>query len=193
VARWRLRFLYLTIRLLADGPLVWMFYFLHFSESGSGGFAAAAGNALLFLPFAILHSVLAREGIKKPISRVVSDPWVRPLYVIVSGLTLALVLYLWRPLDGTLWSAEGGAAYWLLTALFALVYSASQIDYPEFLAIRGLYREAKGTPPKPPRFVVKGPYAYCRHPMYWSTSLRGSSSESSTPSTTGRPSSVSVP
>jgi protein-S-isoprenylcysteine O-methyltransferase Ste14 len=147
-----------------------MFYFLHFSRSGPGKARDALFNAGLFLAFAIGHSVLARVRARRVLSRLVGEPWVRPTYVAIAGCTLCAVLGLWRPLEGELWRAEDGG-YWTLSLLFGaalagLVYTASWIDYPDFLGMRGLYRAARGVPETPPRFVARGPYAHCRHPMY---------------------------
>ena len=167
---WRLHALHAAIRIAGDGPLLWMFYFLLFSKSGLGKAQDALFNAGLFLGFALAHSLLTRQAARRSMERLVGKAWLRPLYVVIAGFTLCVVLALWRPLEGELWRAEG-VAHWTLLVLFALalaslIYTASRIDYPDFLGIRGLYRTARGAPERPPRFVATGPYAHSRHPMY---------------------------
>jgi protein-S-isoprenylcysteine O-methyltransferase Ste14 len=147
-----------------------MLLFLHFPRAGPGGVRAAAFNAALFGAFGVIHSALARERPKKIIASLVGATHVRPVYVAIGGVTLSCLLYLWRPLAGTFWCGTG-LAYWVLSLLFlaavaGLFYTATCIDYLEFLGIRSLLRSARGQPPKPPVFSAKGPYAYCRHPMY---------------------------
>jgi protein-S-isoprenylcysteine O-methyltransferase Ste14 len=158
------------LRLVADAPLVWMLLFLHFPRPGTGGLAAGLFNGALFVSFAATHSLLARPGPKKALAGWVGAVYVRPLFVIASGVSLSAVLYLWRPLAGSLWRAAG-PLYWLLTVLFVgavggLVWAASFVDYPQFLGVRPLLRAARGRPPRPATFSARGPYAYCRHPMY---------------------------
>lgn len=170
---WKRARLYVLVGLLravADLPVVWMLLFLHFPRQGSGGISAAAFNAALFASFATIHSALARDRPKQAIASLLGAAYVRPLYVAIGGLTLSGVLYLWRPLTGAWWRGTG-AAYWALSLLFlvavaGLSYTASLIDYPQFLGIRSLLRAARGQPPKLPVFSAEGPYAYCRHPMY---------------------------
>jgi len=92
------------------------------------------------------------------------------MYVWVSGITLSLLLYLWRPLAGVVWKVEG-AGYWALTILYlmclgGMIYTTFFIDYADFLGLRVLLRRMKREPPKPPVFAARGPYAYCRHPLY---------------------------
>lgn len=157
-------------RLLSDIPLLGMFAFLHFQKEGSGGFNDVVWNAALFVAFGALHSLLARNFVKKLIARWTGDHFVRTFYVISSGVILVLLLYLWRPIAGVWWRAEG-VFYWTLTALYlgclgGMIYTTSFIDYLDFLGLRTLLRAIKNKPPKSPAFSAKGPYAHCRHPMY---------------------------
>jgi hypothetical protein len=50
-----------VVRFFAVVPLLWMLYFLHFSEAGVGGTPEAAYNAVLFLLWGALHSLTARD------------------------------------------------------------------------------------------------------------------------------------
>jgi methanethiol S-methyltransferase len=159
-----------VVRFFAAVPLLWMLYFLHFSEAGVGGTPEATYNAVLFLSWCALHSLTARDLGKAFLSRLVGSGGVRALYVVVSGATLAALLYCWRPIAGLLWTT-GGTLYWLLTlgyivTIIATFYTTRYIDMGEFLGIRTRLRALKNKPPKSPVFCVEGPYSYCRHPMY---------------------------
>jgi protein-S-isoprenylcysteine O-methyltransferase Ste14 len=147
-----------------------MFYFLHFPKEGSGGVSDTLFNAALFISFGVIHSLLARNFAKKFMTRLVGDNFVRIAYVFIAGITLYLVLYLWRPISGEVWRAEG-LLYWILSILYlgciaGMIYTTFFIDYLDFLGIRTLLRSMKNRPAKSPVFSAKGPYAYCRHPMY---------------------------
>jgi protein-S-isoprenylcysteine O-methyltransferase Ste14 len=166
-------FLYTLIvltRLLSDLPLVGMFLFLHIQKEGLGGYKDAIWNAISFIAFGALHSLLARNFAKQRISRLVGERYVRTFYVTINGIFLSLLIYLWRPITGVWWRAEG-SVYWALTLLYlgcivGMIYTASFIDYLDFLGIRTILRTIKNRPPKPSVFSARGPYAHCRHPMY---------------------------
>ena len=170
MTRKRYYFLVAATRLLADAPLLWMFYFLQFPRHGSGGAGDALWNGILFAAFAGLHSLFAREAPKRIVARLAGPAFVRIAYVMFSGVTLALLLHLWRPVSGELWHTSG-YAFWLLTAAYvasvlALIRIPSYFDYLDFLGLRQIARSLAGEPASPAALSVKGPYAYCRHPMY---------------------------
>jgi protein-S-isoprenylcysteine O-methyltransferase Ste14 len=160
----------IAARVLTDVPLLAMFVLLHRAWPGDGGGGNALWNASAFAAWAVLHSLLARDGARRVLSRWVGPDLVRLTYVIVAGVTLALLLLVWRPVSGALWRATGPAA-WVLGALYAaslagLVYIATRFDYAEFLGLRRLKGRFTGRPPRPPALSLEGAYAYCRHPMY---------------------------
>ena len=157
-------------RIVADLPLLWMFYFLYFEREGAGGVFDILSNAVVFVAFGTLHSLLARDFAKRYIAQIVGEHYVRAVYVWISAITLSAVLYLWRPISGTLWQTQGILA-WVLSLLYlgciaGMVWTTFYIDYPEFLGVRTLLHVIRNQPAQPPVFSVKGPYAYCRHPMY---------------------------
>jgi protein-S-isoprenylcysteine O-methyltransferase Ste14 len=49
---------------------------------------------------------------------------------------------------------------------FGALHTTFFIDYLDFLGIRALLRILKNRPVRSPVFSVRGPYAYCRHPLY---------------------------
>jgi len=154
-------------------PGVWLFFFLLFPQQGPGGTADAAFNALLVLAWGVIHSLMARRFWSGFIARRVGDDFVKLVYTIIAGATQCLMLYYWRPLDGTLWRVDG-ALYWALTSLFIgafglVFYGSVLLDYMEVLGIRGILRRLRREPPKPPELCLKGPYLYCRHPVYLAT------------------------
>jgi protein-S-isoprenylcysteine O-methyltransferase Ste14 len=96
--------------------------------------------------------------------------FVRIAYVIVAGVTLALLLVAWRPVSGELWHATGVPA-WVLSSLYVaslagLVFIALHFDYAQFLGLRQVKARVTGLPPRAPALSVDGPYGHCRHPMY---------------------------
>lgn len=89
------------------------------------------------------------------------------------GISQCFMLYYWQPLNGILWQTSG-YAYWILTALFLgclgiVFYASLLLDYMEVLGVRKILRRIKGVLAKPPEIALKGPYRYCRHPVYIAT------------------------
>jgi methanethiol S-methyltransferase len=160
----------IATRVVTDGPLLWMFLLIHFGMRGDGGGEEALWNAGAFAAWAGVHSLLARDAARRVLSRWVGPDLVRIVYVVVAGVTLALLLWVWRPVSGELWHATGAVA-WVLSALYVaslvgLVLITSHFDYAGFLGLRQVNSRVTGRPPRPPVLSVQGPYGHCRHPMY---------------------------
>ncbi len=156
-------------------PQAWLLFFLFFPETGPGGWRDAGVNALLMAGWGGLHSLLARDFAQKAMARLVGPDFVKILYVTVAGATQCLLIALWRPLDGVAWEARG-LAWVLLAGLFlacvgAVFVSSLLLDYMEALGARAVLRRMRGEPPREMRLSLRGPYAYCRHPVYLFTIL----------------------
>lgn len=153
------------------GPQVWLIIFLFFpGADDGGGELAAAFNAFLFLLWGVIHSLLARDFARDFIARLVGRDFVKLVFISVAGITQCLLLYLWQPLSGWHWRAEGGL-YWILTGLFlaalaAVFITSLLLDYMEALGIRAILRRMRHQAAPALTISLRGPYAYCRHPVY---------------------------
>jgi len=159
-----------AVRIFAVVPILWMFAFLHYQGPGRGDLSDAAFNGVMFVLWGTFHSATARSNAKRFVARFIGQDAVRSAYVVASGVTLAVVLWLWRPLSGMVWQTEG-ALFYTLTGLYVICiagmfYIARFFDRAEFFGIRIFLRRLKNRPPRPQAFSAEGPYAYCRHPMY---------------------------
>ena len=158
---------------LAD--IVWSIAFL--ADVGSLGtthgastptFWAVIINLSLLGVFAVHHSVMAREGAKRRITRVIPAAAERSTYVLVAAALLALVLWLWRPIGGTVWDVSAQPwqlLLWLGYGLGWLVAVAAtfMIDHADFVGLR----QAASRPGhyRPPVFREQWLYAWVRHPL----------------------------
>ncbi len=119
----------------------------------------------LFGAFALHHSVLARSGAKRWLTRRVPAHLERSLYVWVASLLFIAVCALWRDVPGEVYRLEGlwAVPHWLAVALGAWLTarSAGVIDPLDLAGIRQAGGDAAS-----PRFRVIGPYHWVRHPIY---------------------------
>ncbi len=138
----------------------------------SGALLTAIGidTALLGL-FAVQHSVMARRWFKQRWTRIVPEPIERSTFVLFASLALALLLWQWQPLGGSVWRVDdpaGRAALWTLFGLgWALVLVCTLlIDHLELFGLRQVWNHFTGRPNVAPHFVTPGPYRLVRHPLY---------------------------
>lgn len=146
--------------------------------------AAVSADLALFTTFALHHSILARAGAKRWLTRRVPPALERTLYVWVASLLFLAVCGLWQPLPGMAWQASGAAHVLLrLTQLTGLVLtwrSAARLDIWDLAGIRQVERgSAHGGSAPTPRAAAEaaptamdaplesgGPYGWVRHPIY---------------------------
>jgi protein-S-isoprenylcysteine O-methyltransferase Ste14 len=138
------------------------------------GLMPIAIDAALIGVFALHHSLFARESVKRAL-RLVPPSMVRSFYVWVASVLLVLVVMLWRPVGGVLYSVTGPLAFAnaLLQAsgLWLIARATAGLDPLELAGIR----QATGTAPKIAPLQISGPYRFVRHPLYlgWILALFG--------------------
>lgn len=142
--------------------------------------ALAIDTALLGL-FAVQHSVMARRWFKVRWTRIVPEPVERSTFVLFASAALALLMWQWRPLGGSVWRVEDPSGRALLWASFSLGWSlvlvcTLLIDHLELFGLRQVWNHFVGRSTAAPHFVTPGPYRMVRHPLYlgfllafWST------------------------
>jgi protein-S-isoprenylcysteine O-methyltransferase Ste14 len=132
--------------------------------------ALAIDLALLAL-FAVQHSVMARQGFKRQVTRVIPPSLERSTYVLASSAALILLFWQWRPLGGTIWHVEHPVGRAVLLAGFgfgwALVLVATfAINHFDLFGLRQTWRAFRGQPQSELRFATPILYRIVRHPLY---------------------------
>jgi methanethiol S-methyltransferase len=131
--------------------------------------AIAVDLALLAL-FAVQHSVMARGWFKRWWTRFVPQPIERSTYVLASSAALALLIWQWQALPGTVWRIDG--AVWrvaIVAASFAgwalVLGSTFLIDHFDMFGLRQVVRQQRGLPQADPPFQTRLLYRVVRHPL----------------------------
>jgi len=142
--------------------------------------ALAVDLALLTL-FALQHSVMARRGFKRRLTRYIPAVIERSTYVLASSVALLLLFWQWRPLGGVIWDVEGPLGRGLLYGGFAfgwglVLYTTFVINHFDLFGLRQVWRHLQGLEQTPLHFVTPWLYRIVRHPLYvgwffafWST------------------------
>ena len=130
--------------------------------TGAGAVSAVVFDAVLFAIFALHHSLFARDAIKHRLVRTVPARVLRSFYVWTASVLLLVVLALWQPVPGDLYTVAGwraiGHAALQLCGLWVIARSVSRIDPLELAGIR----PASGSD----ALQITGPYRWVRHPLY---------------------------
>jgi protein-S-isoprenylcysteine O-methyltransferase Ste14 len=115
----------------------------------------------LVLAFGVQHTVMARAGFKRLLTRVVPPRLERSTFVFVSAVFAAAIAFGWAPIGGDVWAVPGGglalAVQGLALAGFGLVVLAS-FAFDHF-GLFGLRQDG------PPAFQTPALYRLVRHPM----------------------------
>ena len=129
--------------------------------------------------FALHHSVMARDSAKRLLTRVVPAAAERSTYVLAADALLALVLWQWRPIAGSVWHLSTQPWRHVLWAAYLLgwliaVASTFMVDHLAFVGLSQAARRPGDY--QPPTFKVRWLYACVRHPLmlglltaFWTT------------------------
>lgn len=140
-------------------------------DRGAGPFGPPlAVDLTLLLIFGLQHSIMARPGFKRRVERWVPPSLERSTYVLVSGLTLALVFVLWRPIPAVLWDVAGTPLATLAWAGFAAgiglaVVSTLALSHLHLFGVAQVAAYVTGR--EHPRLTLRDSLLYriVRHPM----------------------------
>jgi protein-S-isoprenylcysteine O-methyltransferase Ste14 len=133
--------------------------------------AALAIDLALLSFFALQHSVMARPGFKRLLTRAVPHAVERSTYVLASSLALLLLFWQWRPLGGVVWDVQHEVGRALLYAGFGfgwllVLVTTFVINHFDLFGLRQTWRAFRGRPQAPLQFVTPLLYRIVRHPLY---------------------------
>jgi methanethiol S-methyltransferase len=128
-------------------------------------------NLGLLSLFAVQHSVMARPGFKRLITRILPHSIERSTYVLASSLALILLFWQWRPLGGVIWDVENVIGRALLIGGFAfgwalVLVTTFVINHFDLFGLRQTWRAFRGQSQSPVGFATPILYRVVRHPLY---------------------------
>lgn len=127
-------------------------------------------NLILLGIFAVQHSVMARRGFKRWLTRWLPAPMERSTYVLLSSAALILLFWQWRPIPAVIWDVRMPWAWWLLYALFTLGWlvvltGSFAINHFDLFGLRQAWLGARGCPYKEIELKENLFYRLVRHPL----------------------------
>ena len=135
-------------------------------------------NAALVALFALQHTIMARPTFKRLWAKWVRGPAERTTYMLLTNMALILLFWLWRPMTGVVWDAQGELARGVLWGLFGggwllVLIATFQINHFDLFGLRQAWTYFRGRKLEP--LVFKSPFLYrrVRHPIYlgWITAF----------------------
>ncbi len=150
--------------------LLGMMDWIRVLETGWTGPAVLFWDAALSFAFFLQHSGMVRRPFRERLAHAVPPRYHGAVYSIASGLVLSLVVLLWQRSEIRLFELRGIALFVsrTLAALAGAVFVWSALALKGFdpLGLAPIRAHLRGRADRLPRFVVRGPYRWVRHPLY---------------------------
>jgi len=128
-------------------------------------------NGLLSVLFFIQHSGMIRTSFRIWLSSIIPSHYHPATYAIASGIALAAAVLLWQPSQTVLYQAEGPLR-WLARAVAVLAvvgfsWGVRALGNFDTFGLNPIRAYLRGRPLRAPNVVVRGPYLWVRHPLYF--------------------------
>lgn len=132
-------------------------------------------NAFLSVLFFLQHSVMVRLPFQTRLASVVGRHYHPSIYAIASGIVLSAVVLLWQPSQTVIFQAEGllrtAARGVSALAVLGFIWGVRSLSGFDSFGLIALKVHLRGRPLRPPDFVLRGPYRWVRHPLYFFVTL----------------------
>ncbi len=140
------------------------------SGEAQGIWIPLVGNFVLVTGYFVLHSVMARPWFKQWWTQAIPDAVERSTYILVSGLTFYLLVYLWQPINTTFWSISNEYIRAALIAIYlvgwaTMVFATFNIDHWAFFGLRQAWLNLSKRAAQSTGFSAHYLYRLTRHPI----------------------------
>jgi methanethiol S-methyltransferase len=132
---------------------------------------AIAINTALLLLFALQHSMMPKAAVKRYWTKFIPQPVERSTSVLLAACCLMLMMWLWQPIDGTIWMVTGLAGKGLLQFFFFLGWglvfiSTLLVNHFELFGLRQVWLHFNGRPYECNTIRTPLFYRFVRNPLY---------------------------
>lgn len=160
---------------------VWVPKSIDSQASATPAATAILINAALLMVFAVQHTIMARPGFKRWWTRFLPPAIERSTFVLAASAALALVMWQWRTVGGTVWRVDADWLRWALIGVSAcgwllVLHASFLIDHFDLFGLRQVWLHFRGRPYTHHRFMERSVYKYVRHPLmlgfliaFWAT------------------------
>ena len=128
-------------------------------------------DAGLSLAFFVQHSVMIRQSFRRQLARILSEKYHAPLYTMVSGVFLLGVVFFWQSLDCQVLTLTGwlrwAARFIFFLALAGFFWGVLSLGFFDPFGLKPFLPDRLALPAQPQGLVVRGPYLWVRHPLYF--------------------------
>lgn len=136
-----------------------------------GPVAALGWDALLSLVFFLQHSVMVRRSFRQRLGNFVGEPFHGLVYAIASGAALLLCLILWQragePVLRFTGAADGAFRAVFLLAIVGFGWGICALKSVDPFGVKPVMSLLKGKDDQHQPIVIRGPYRWVRHPLYF--------------------------
>jgi protein-S-isoprenylcysteine O-methyltransferase Ste14 len=129
-------------------------------------------NLAVLLLFVLQHGIMGRPSFKKLWHKYVPAPVERSSYILLVSISLVMLMLLWQPLGGVVWTVTGQAGKGFLLFFFFLGWSLvflSTFLYNHFglFGLRQVWEFYNDRPHEIIAFRTSFFYRFVRHPLYF--------------------------
>ncbi len=128
-------------------------------------------DGFLSLLFFIQHSGMIRTSFRDQLAHIVPRHYHQSLYAIASGIVLTAVVLLWHPSQTVIYEITGTP--WLLVraitvlAVVGFSWGIQALGNFDTFGLDPIRTYLRNRQLRPQNFVVRGPYLWVRHPLYF--------------------------
>jgi len=128
-------------------------------------------DGLLCMLFFIQHSGMIRTSFRSWLAPIVPRHYHPSTYAIASGIALTVLILLWQPSQTVFYQAEGplrllARAISVLT-IIGFSWGVRALGNFDTFGLVPIKVHLRGKQLRPPNFVLRGPYLWIRHPLYF--------------------------
>jgi len=128
-------------------------------------------DGLLCMLFFIQHSGMIRTSFRSWLAPIVPRHYHPSTYTIASGIALTALVLLWQPSQTVFYQAEGPlrllARAISVLAIIGFSWGVRALGNFDTFGLVPIKVHLRGKQLRPPNFVLRGPYLWIRHPLYF--------------------------